>query len=36
MGRTEQFAEVAFDSAQREGDIVSARIIGQAGRQLLA
>lgn len=36
MGRTEQFTEVVFDSEQCEGDIVSAHITGQAGRQLLA
>lgn len=36
MGRTAQFAEVVFDTAQREGQIVSARIIGHDGRQLKA
>lgn len=36
MGRTEQFAEVAFDAAQIEGAIVPATIIGQSGIQLKA
>ncbi len=36
MGRTEQFAEVLFDTDQPEGQIVEARITGLAGTQLLA
>ena len=36
MGRTEQFAEVVFDTDQPEGKIVRALITGQAGQQLLA
>jgi len=36
MGRTEQFTEVAFSVAQPEGQIISARITGQDGRQLQA
>jgi threonylcarbamoyladenosine tRNA methylthiotransferase MtaB len=36
MGRTEQFAEVLFDTDQPEGLIVQARITGLAGTQLLA
>jgi len=36
MGRTEQFTEVAFDSPQAEGRIVSATIIGIRGTQLVA
>ena len=36
MGRTEQFTEVAFDTDQPEGQIVLARIIGQAQGKLLA
>ncbi|MDP5336209.1 MAG: tRNA (N(6)-L-threonylcarbamoyladenosine(37)-C(2))-methylthiotransferase MtaB [Paracoccaceae bacterium] len=36
MGRTEQFTEVAFDSPQAEGRIVSATIIGIQGTQLVA
>ncbi|MDA7427824.1 tRNA (N(6)-L-threonylcarbamoyladenosine(37)-C(2))-methylthiotransferase MtaB [Primorskyibacter aestuariivivens] len=36
MGRTAQFAEVVFDAAQPEGQIVPARIARQDGRQLLA
>jgi threonylcarbamoyladenosine tRNA methylthiotransferase MtaB len=36
MGRTEQFAEVIFDTDQPEGQIVEARITGQRGGQLLA
>ncbi|MBF9059442.1 tRNA (N(6)-L-threonylcarbamoyladenosine(37)-C(2))-methylthiotransferase MtaB [Rhodobacterales bacterium HKCCSP123] len=35
MGRTEQFTEVAFATDQPEGQIVSARITGQDGRQLI-
>jgi threonylcarbamoyladenosine tRNA methylthiotransferase MtaB len=35
-GRTEQFAEVLFDSDQRVGAIAAARITGLDGRQLLA
>ncbi len=36
MGRTEQFAEVAFDTPQIEGAIVEARISGFNGTQLTA
>jgi len=36
MGRTEQFTEVAFSADQPEGQIVTARITGQDGRQLLS
>ncbi|MFC7705622.1 tRNA (N(6)-L-threonylcarbamoyladenosine(37)-C(2))-methylthiotransferase MtaB [Plastorhodobacter daqingensis] len=36
MGRTAQFAEVAFGSDQPVGQIVRARITGIAGQQLLA
>ncbi len=36
MGRTEQFAEVLFDSDQPEGQIVRARITGLGETQLLA
>ena len=36
MGRTEQFAEVVFDSDQAESQIVKATIIGQDGQQLRA
>ena len=36
LGRTEQFTEVAFDTDQPEGQIVLARIIGQAQGKLLA
>ena len=36
LGRTAQFAEVVFEAAQPEGQIVPARISGQDGRQLLA
>jgi threonylcarbamoyladenosine tRNA methylthiotransferase MtaB len=36
MGRTEQFTEVDFASDQPEGQIVSARIIGQNGARLTA
>jgi threonylcarbamoyladenosine tRNA methylthiotransferase MtaB len=36
MGRTEQFTEVAFASDQPEGHIVTARIDGLNGQQLLA
>jgi threonylcarbamoyladenosine tRNA methylthiotransferase MtaB len=35
MGRTEQFTEVAFATDQPEGRIVTARITGQDGRQLV-
>ena len=35
MGRTAQFTEVAFGTDQSEGRIVSARIAGQNGRQLI-
>ncbi|MBY6202918.1 tRNA (N(6)-L-threonylcarbamoyladenosine(37)-C(2))-methylthiotransferase MtaB [Maritalea mobilis] len=34
MGRTEQFTEVTFAVDQAEGQIVTARITGQDGRQL--
>ena len=36
MGRTEQFAEVVFDTPQTEGAIVSARVAGVRGAQLWA
>ena len=36
LGRTEQFTEVVFDTDQLEGQIVLARIIGQAQGKLLA
>ncbi len=36
MGRTEQFAEVAFDRDRPEGRIVAARIASQDGRRLRA
>jgi threonylcarbamoyladenosine tRNA methylthiotransferase MtaB len=36
MGRTEQFAEVAFDSDRDEGAIVEARVTGVRDRQLTA
>ncbi|HID66746.1 MAG TPA: tRNA (N(6)-L-threonylcarbamoyladenosine(37)-C(2))-methylthiotransferase MtaB [Roseibacterium sp.] len=36
MGRTEQFAEVVFDSDRPEGHIISVHITGQDGRQLTA
>ena len=36
LGRTEQFTEVVFDTDQPEGQIVLARIIGQAQGKLLA
>ncbi|MEM1371264.1 MAG: tRNA (N(6)-L-threonylcarbamoyladenosine(37)-C(2))-methylthiotransferase MtaB [Pseudomonadota bacterium] len=36
MGRTEHFAEVRFETAQREGDIVEANINGVADDLLLA
>jgi threonylcarbamoyladenosine tRNA methylthiotransferase MtaB len=36
MGRTAQFAEVAFGAVQPEGRIVTARITGIAGGQLVA
>ncbi|WP_084860828.1 tRNA (N(6)-L-threonylcarbamoyladenosine(37)-C(2))-methylthiotransferase MtaB [Salibaculum halophilum] len=36
MGRTAQFAEVAFDADQPEGEIVTARITGTAGERLVA
>ncbi|AHM03296.1 MiaB family protein, possibly involved in tRNA or rRNA modification [Roseibacterium elongatum DSM 19469] len=35
MGRTEQFTEVAFAIDRPEGQVVTARITGQDGRQLL-
>ncbi|MGV6810708.1 MAG: tRNA (N(6)-L-threonylcarbamoyladenosine(37)-C(2))-methylthiotransferase MtaB [Brevirhabdus sp.] len=36
MGRTEQFAEVVFDSDQSAGQIVRARVTGQRAHQLVA
>ncbi|WP_299203601.1 tRNA (N(6)-L-threonylcarbamoyladenosine(37)-C(2))-methylthiotransferase MtaB [uncultured Tateyamaria sp.] len=36
MGRTEQFTEVAFDTPQPEGHIVTARISGARNGQLVA
>ena len=36
MGRTEQFTEVLFDTAQTEGQIVTATILGLNGTQLTA
>ncbi|MFC3612531.1 tRNA (N(6)-L-threonylcarbamoyladenosine(37)-C(2))-methylthiotransferase MtaB [Lutimaribacter marinistellae] len=36
MGRTEQFTEVRFDTAQTEGAIVPARISAVSGTQLVA
>ncbi|GGX39214.1 tRNA (N(6)-L-threonylcarbamoyladenosine(37)-C(2))-methylthiotransferase MtaB [Tateyamaria omphalii] len=36
MGRTEQFTEVQFDTPQTEGQIVTARISGTRGNQLVA
>jgi threonylcarbamoyladenosine tRNA methylthiotransferase MtaB len=36
MGRTEQFTEVHFGTDQPEGQIVTARIIGQTAAALLA
>ena len=36
MGRTEQFTEVTFKTAQTEGAIVEARISGITGDQLTA
>jgi len=36
MGRTEQFAEVRFETPQPEGQIVTARILDHDGRQLVA
>jgi threonylcarbamoyladenosine tRNA methylthiotransferase MtaB len=36
MGRTEQFTEVRFDAPQSEGHIVTAKILGHDGGQLLA
>jgi threonylcarbamoyladenosine tRNA methylthiotransferase MtaB len=35
MGRTEQFTEVTFVAEQPEGRIVTARITGQTGQQLV-
>ena len=34
MGRTQQFAEVTFDHAQQEGQIISAEITSTSGTQL--
>lgn len=36
MGRTEQFTEVAFDTDQPEGQIVTAQITGATDQQLIA
>jgi len=36
MGRTEQFAEVTFQTPQTEGQIVTTQIIGQTETQLFA
>jgi len=36
MGRTEQFAEVDFDSDRQEGAIVPATIVGRRGNRLVA
>jgi threonylcarbamoyladenosine tRNA methylthiotransferase MtaB len=36
MGRTEGFTEVTFTAPQPVGQIVSAKISGVAGRQLVA
>lgn len=36
LGRTEGFAEVAFDTDQPEGTIIRARVLGQDGARLLA
>ncbi|WP_339691528.1 tRNA (N(6)-L-threonylcarbamoyladenosine(37)-C(2))-methylthiotransferase MtaB [Celeribacter baekdonensis] len=36
MGRTEQFTEVTFDTPKTEGAIVTAKILGLKGTQLLA
>mgnify|MGYP000427097459 CR=1 FL=1 len=36
MGRTEQFTEVTFETAQVEGTIVQAKITGLSGQQLTA
>jgi threonylcarbamoyladenosine tRNA methylthiotransferase MtaB len=36
MGRTEQFTEVVFDTAQPEGQIVQAVITGSTDTQLQA
>ncbi len=36
MGRTEQFTEVAFDTPQEEGAIVTASILDVRGQQLVA
>ncbi len=36
MGRTEQFAEVVFDTEQPEGQIITASITGHNGKQLIA
>jgi threonylcarbamoyladenosine tRNA methylthiotransferase MtaB len=36
MGRTEQFAEVVFDSDRSEGQIVTATVTGVQGHQLTA
>ena len=36
MGRTEQFAEVQFDTPQPEGVLITAKIIGHANGRLLA
>ncbi|MEL7177508.1 MAG: tRNA (N(6)-L-threonylcarbamoyladenosine(37)-C(2))-methylthiotransferase MtaB, partial [Pseudomonadota bacterium] len=36
MGRTAQFTEVKFDTKQAESQIVTAKITGDDGKQLLA
>lgn len=36
MGRTEQFTEVRFETAQTEGTLVTAKILGLNGTQLVA
>ena len=36
MGRTEQFTEVTFTTPQAEGTLISARILGKDGTQLVA
>ncbi|SEL12809.1 tRNA (N(6)-L-threonylcarbamoyladenosine(37)-C(2))-methylthiotransferase MtaB [Pacificibacter marinus] len=36
MGRTEQFTEVRFETAQTEGALVTAKILGLNGTQLVA
>jgi len=36
MGRTEQFAEVIFDTDREEGAIVTAGVTGRRGQRLVA